>query len=128
MKKYLASVACTAAVALLLCGCTYGSGVFERTTYEMITPSEMSMEYEGFTGFKQKELALEPGDVITYDLQSTDGSISIVIQNLDNEEYLLDKTTKKRISGKISVTEDAEYLIKVTGDGHSGSFSVKIDT
>ncbi len=126
MRKLFVSVLCVISMLLLCVGCTYGSGTIKSTTKSVFNTKEMTMEYEGFNGFKQKKIKLKKGSSITYDITSTEGSINILIQDLSTNDYLVNERTTNFLSGEVEIENTAEYFIKVKAENHSGSFSIII--
>ena len=109
----------------VLTGCTCGSFTVLRGS-ELNTPTKMSMSYEKFSGFKQRNIEVSEDEtlVISVNIVTNGGSIDAYIAR-DND------TANSTYEGKdiptssftVTISKPGKYTLRVDARNHTGSYS-----
>ena len=109
-------------LSLLLTGC--GS---EKTSIisEVNTASEFSMSYTSFTGTRTAAISISDSATaaVTGVLSSSSGNLSIRISDEAGNVAFAADDVSGSASFSVSLTGPGEYIIEVSADAHTGSFS-----
>ena len=113
----------------VLTGCTCGSFTILNGS-ELNTSTKMSMSYEKFNGFKQRNIEVREDEtlVISVNIVTEAGSIDAYVAK-DND------TTNSTYTGKdiptssftVTITKPGKYTIRVDAQNHTGSYSFSWD-
>jgi len=111
-------------------GCTYGNYTVTKSV-AIDTFSKMYMSYKKFNGYKAAEINVKEGEQyqVNVSIVTKDGKLGLTIA-LKNDEK--DKQDESIYEGnelpdcnfKITLDKPGKYIIKVTGEDHSGSYEI----
>lgn len=100
----------------ILTGCQSARFNGNRTGNE----NQFIMEYRIFNGSDSQILELEKNDILDIEIVNESGNISVLIEKEDQEViYSEDKVKNK--SFQITIHEDGQYKVTVTGENAKGS-------
>lgn len=110
-------------MAFVLCSCTYGSYTMSKGSYKFLS-NECSANYESFDGYIARKFNVknEPlSFTFTYlSNEENEGFLSLQIEGVEKTIY------DNLLNGNMDFSLDTgKYTIKIVGDNHSGSFSLK---
>jgi hypothetical protein len=106
---------------LLLVSCSGGS--YKITIGEIkSTETEISGEYEGFSGHYFKNVKLKRGEnlIITFSEQTEDGEIVAKVLDASGEQIGIIDAERS-----FNISETGQYTLQVEGKNHRGKFVLK---
>ena len=116
-------------VLIVLTGCTCGSFTVLKSS-ELNTPTMMSMSYEKFNGFKQRQIKVLEDEtlVISVNIVTEAGSIdAYVAKDNDTSNSTYEGNDIPTSSFIVTLTEPGKYTIRVDAENHTGSYSFSWD-
>lgn len=85
------------------------------------------MDYKVLNTTDSQELELEKGDIVNFEVVSTEGSVDILLQK-GNEEPIYKNTKIPTSAFQIEIEDSGMYTVSITGKKAKGSVSVTKET
>lgn len=89
--------------------------------------NQLIMDYKVLNTTDLQELELEKGDIVNFEVVSTEGSVDILLQK-GNEEPIYKNTKIPTSAFQVEIEDSGMYTVSITGKKAKGSVSVTKET
>lgn len=120
------SVILAFAIIVTLASCTRGSYSVLMGN-ETNTSNKMSMAYEEFNGYNEREIEVSEGKTFTLniDIVTDSGKLDMSIISKKSEEVIFERDDLVTSEFTFEISQSGKYIIKFEGIDHYGSYCVE---
>jgi hypothetical protein len=115
----------TLILVAILSGCSKGSGTVKNAS-ELNTPTKISMIYEEFNGYKEKQIRVKENEpiIVAVNIVTESGSIDAYIAKYnDTDNCSYEGHDIETSSFSVILSEQGDYTVRVDAKKHTGSYS-----